>query len=47
MTYDEWLDELYPLEGLNTLPLSALLKAGDPVAYQLGKEEYESRGNEE
>jgi len=34
--YDEMLDELYPLDGINCNPFSILLKEGDPTAYQCG-----------
>ncbi len=38
--WNAYLDETYPLEGLNCCPLSLLLKRGDPVAYQVGYQEF-------
>ena len=34
--YDEYLDELVPLEGVNCLPFSILLSRGDEIAYECG-----------
>jgi hypothetical protein len=38
--YDNWLNELYPLKGINCNPFSILLKEGDPIAYEEGFSDY-------
>lgn len=34
--YNEFLDELQPLEGMACNPFSQLLREGDPIAYNCG-----------
>ena len=39
--YQEYLDDVYPLDGWDGTPFSLLLKRGDPIAYQVGLDEFE------
>lgn len=34
--YNDMLNELYPLEGINCNKFSTLLERGDPIAYECG-----------
>ena len=34
--YNEWLDELEPLDNINCNSFSVLLQEGDPIAYRCG-----------
>ena len=38
--YNEWLDELHPLEGIACNSFSTLLEAGDPIAYNCGYDDF-------
>ena len=46
--YNEWLDELYPLEGIACNCFSTLLEAVDPIAYNCGYDDFlDANGYEE
>jgi len=39
-SYNDFLDELQPLDGIACNPFCQLLQAGDPIAYNCGFNDY-------
>lgn len=39
-SYNDMLDEIQPLDGIACNPFCQLLKAGDPIAYNCGFNDY-------